>query len=63
VLIQLCDLLLGAASSRVNNTLRKEGAKFEIVSRLENALGREICSTTRDEDKFNVFKIRLQGGW
>ena len=63
VLIQLCDLLLGAASSRINRTLREGSAKAAVVDRLESALGRQIAPTFRSEDKFNVFKIRLQGGW
>jgi hypothetical protein len=63
VLIQLCDLLLGAASSKINGTLRDGSAKASIVKRLEGALGRKIGATSKGEEKFNVFKIQLQGGW
>lgn len=64
VLIQLCDLLLGAASSRLNQTLQPGGAKEQVVRRLESHLGIEhIGPTHRDAEKFNVFRIRLQGGW
>ncbi len=64
VLIQLCDLLLGAASSRLNQTLQSGGAKEQVVRRLESHLGIErIGPTHRDAEKFNVFRIRLQGGW
>lgn len=63
VLIQLCDLLLGAASSRMNNTLREGSAKAEVVKRLESHLGHRLEPTPRSADKFNIFKIRLQGGW
>ncbi len=63
VLIQLCDLLLGAASSRINDTLRAGTAKSAVVQRLESALGRPLAPTRKAEEKFNVFKIRLQGGW
>jgi hypothetical protein len=63
VLIQLCDLLLGAASSRINGTLREGSAKAAVVHRLELALGRELAPTHKTEEKFNIFKIRLQGGW
>ncbi len=63
-LIQLCDLLLGAASSRLNNTLKPNSAKEQFVQRLEEKLGvTRIGSTTLSEKKFNVFQIRLQGGW
>ena len=63
VLIQLCDLLLGAASSRINRTLNTGTAKMALVNRLESALGRPLMPTYKMEEKFNIFKIRLQGGW
>lgn len=63
VLIQMTDLLLGAASSRINETLREGTAKAAIVQRLESALGRALAPTYKTEEKFNIFKIRLQGGW
>lgn len=63
VLIQLCDLLLGAASSRINGTLRQATVKAAIVHRLESALGRPLTPTHKGEEKFNIFKISLQGGW
>ncbi len=64
VLIQFCDFLLGAASSRMNNMLRVGSAKEAVVQYLEKSLGVEkLIKTVRDEQKFNVFKIRLKGGW
>lgn len=63
VLIQLCDLLLGAASSRINGTLNDGTAKAAVVQRLELALGRPLIPTRKLEEKFNIFKVRLQGGW
>ncbi len=63
VLIQLCDLLLGAASSRINETLRDGTTKAAVVSRLESALGCALAPTHKREEKFNIFRIRLQGGW
>lgn len=63
VLIQLSDLLLGMASARLNNTLHAGSAKEHLVKHLENKLNRRIGPTYRGEDKFNVFKINLQGGW
>ncbi len=64
VLIQLCDLLLGAASSRINDTLRHGSAKETLVRRLEGHLGVEkLAPTRRYAEKFNIFKIRLNGGW
>ena len=63
VLIQFCDLLLGAASSRINGTLGVGTVKTEFVERLEQGLGRRLSPTHKTEEKFNIFKIRLQGGW
>lgn len=63
VLIQFCDLLLGAASSRINGTLGEGTVKAEFVERLEQGLGRRLAPTHKTEEKFNIFKIRLQGGW
>jgi len=64
VLIQLCDLLLGAANSRMNNTLKKDSAKEKLVKRLESHLGvTKLIPTSSDERKFNIFCIRLDGGW
>ncbi len=63
VLIQFCDFLLGAASSRMNNMLRVGSAKEAVVQYLEKSLEVEkLIKTVRDEQKFNVFKIRLKGG-
>lgn len=63
VLLQLCDLLTGAAAAKLNDGLRPGGAKAEVVTHVEQALGRPIAHTTRAEPKFNVFVINLQGGW
>lgn len=63
-LLQLCDVLLGAASSRINETLGAGTAKEAVVRKLEERLNRrQIGPTSRTEEKFNVFKIRLSGGW
>lgn len=64
VLIQLTDLLLGAASSRMNNTLNEGSAKETVVKALEERLSvRHLCPTYQSEPKFNIFKINLRGGW
>ena len=63
VLIQLCDLLLGAASSRMNRTVSQGTAKHRLVERLEKAMGHRLLPTAKSEEKFNIFRIRLQGGW
>lgn len=63
VLIQLTDVLTGAASARLNASLEQDSAKSEIVNCLESTLGRKIEHTLKAEQKFNVFVIDLQGGW
>lgn len=63
VLIQLCDLLLGIASARLNQTLQKGSAKEYLVQRVERHLGHTLSSTPCSEHKFNIFQINLKGGW
>jgi hypothetical protein len=63
VLIQLADVLTGAASARLNDALSPDSAKFQLLSHLESCLGRKIAATYKGEQKFNVFVINLQGGW
>jgi len=65
VLLQLCDVLLGAASSRLNRKLGEGTAKESVVRKLETSLNipGEIGPTSKTEEKFNVFRIRLNGGW
>jgi hypothetical protein len=63
VLIQLSDLLLGCASTRINQTTKPGSIREQLVLYLENRLGRRICPTFKDELKFNIFKIQLGGGW
>ncbi len=63
VLLQLADILTGAASAKLNERLRKDSAKETVVERIEQRLGGEITHTWMNEPKFNVFVINLQGGW
>lgn len=63
VLIQLADLFLGIASAKMNNTLTPGGAKEKLVQKMESSLGKLIVPTYRIENKFNIFKINLRGGW
>ncbi len=63
VLIQISDLLLGAVSSRLNGTLQQGVAKMAVVQRLESALGRRLAPTPKGEEKLNIFRIQLRGGW
>lgn len=63
VLIQLADVLTGAAAARLNDMLTPGGAKQDVVFRLEQGLGHRIQHTSINEQKFNVFVIDLRGGW
>jgi hypothetical protein len=63
VLLQLADVFVGVASSRMNKTLKTSGAKAELVGHFENLLGRKIEPTALAEKKFNIFRINLSGGW
>jgi len=63
VLLQAADVLTGIAAARLNNNLKAGSAKWELVTHIEQALGRQIRPTYRSEQKFNVFNIDLAGGW
>jgi len=63
VLIQLTDLLLGAASSRMNKTLGDGTAKETVVKALEQRLSVKTLHSNQSEPKFSIFKINLGGGW
>jgi hypothetical protein len=63
VLIQLADVLTGMAAYRLNNQFREGGAKADVVSLYERLRGSQISPTYKSEQKFNVFRIDLAGGW
>jgi hypothetical protein len=63
VLIQIVDVLTGAVSARLNNTLQTGTAKSVFVTELERRLGRKIAHTRAGEKKFNIFQIQLGGRW
>jgi hypothetical protein len=64
VLLQLCDVLLGAASARMNACANLGAAKEGVIAHLERRLNRaRLGPTHKSEEKFNIFRIRLGGGW
>ena len=64
VLLQLCDVLLGAASARINERTDLGAAKESVIAHLEQQLNRpRLGPTQKSEEKFNIFRIRLGGGW
>tara|TARA_R110002049_G_scaffold102073_3_gene247407 strand:+ start:1897 stop:2523 length:627 start_codon:yes stop_codon:yes gene_type:complete len=64
VLLQLSDVLLGAASARLNAREDLGAAKEAVIAHLERRLNRaKLGPTHKSEEKFNIFRIRLGGGW
>ena len=64
VLLQLSDVLLGAASARLNAREDLGAAKEAVIAHLERRLNRaKLGPTHKSEEKFNIFHIRLGGGW
>jgi hypothetical protein len=62
VLLQLADLLLGAASSAMNGGIKRGGEKSKLVDYLANRLGRRsLGPTARSDNKYNMFGIQLRG--
>lgn len=63
-LLQLTDFLLGMASSRLNNTVGANSCKDRLICYLEQRLDvRPLGPTCKSEQKYNIFKINLDGGW
>ncbi|MBE7630516.1 DUF3800 domain-containing protein, partial [Tenacibaculum piscium] len=63
VAIQLADILTGLTNAKFNNKTTSK-AKIELTKYIEETyLGKEIRSTPKFQEKFNVFLINLNGGW
>lgn len=61
--IQLADVLTGMVASKFNGELKSE-AKLSLIKYFEEkCLGKQIAPSPKCEEKFNVFRINLQGGW
>lgn len=61
--IQLADILTGMVNAKFNNEITSK-AKTGLIEYVENTfLGKSIKPTPKWEEKLNVFKINLQGGW
>lgn len=63
VLTQLTDVLTGLTSAKLNQTIQAGSAKEQLLNYLEAKRGRPIQATWIGEQKFNLFKISLDGGW
>jgi Protein of unknown function (DUF3800) len=61
--IQMADILTGLVSTKFNNEATG-CAKLSLIKHLEeNHLHKPIFATPKWQEKFNIFKINLQGGW
>ncbi len=62
--IQLADILTGMVTAKFNKQYKPDSAKAQLIKYIEDKyLSREIAPTAKWEEKFNVFRINLQGGW
>lgn len=62
--IQLADILTGLVAAKFNNEIKKGSAKDSLIQYVEQQYTKkDIAPTPKWEEKFNVFKINLQGGW
>lgn len=60
--IQFADFFVGAINSKFNSIITNE-AKLAVISKIEELNKGEILPTSKTIEKFNIFKIKLQGGW
>lgn len=63
LLIQLADVLTGAASARLNDKLQEGSSKQNVVEEIERLRGCPLAPSRLAERKFNIFRIKLEGGW
>jgi hypothetical protein len=61
--IQLADVLTGMVHAKINDSVKSHSKKQLILETEETFLGNPIRHTPKSEEKFNVFRINLQGGW
>jgi hypothetical protein len=61
-LLQLADVLIGAVGYRFHR-LTTSAAKLAVLEEVEGRLGHPIQPTTRNVEKFNIFKFAPGGGW
>lgn len=61
--IQLADILTGLTVAKFNNELTGK-AKLALIQYVEEKyLGKPIAATPKWEEKLNVFRMNLNGGW
>jgi hypothetical protein len=60
--IQLADILTGMVLAKFNKEI-KSTAKKGLIALSETILKKTIAPTPKWEEKLNIFKINLQGGW
>ena len=60
--IQIADLLTGCINGKFNGNL-SSSAKLSAIAEIEKWLDHPIRQTSKSVEKFNIFRINLQGGW
>ena len=61
--IQLADVLTGMVAAKFNNEITSH-AKQSLIGYVEDTyLRKPILPTSKWEEKFNIFRINLKGGW
>ena len=61
ILIQLADVLVGAVAASFNGEVK--GAKKHICDRIRSYIGHPIQGTGVNEEKFNIFEMKLRTEW
>ncbi len=61
--IQLADIITGLTAAKFNKEIYSK-AKLDLIEYIESKyLQRPICPTPKWEEKLNIFRINLNGGW
>lgn len=60
--IQLADIFSGLVAAKFNGITTSD-TKLKLITEVEEYIDKSIRPSPKWEEKFNVFKINLQGGW
>lgn len=59
-LLQICDLIIGAISYKLNNPLMNSQPKKRLINKIERRLNYDISvQTPKLQHKFNIFRIKI----
>lgn len=59
-MIQFTDFIIGLTITKMNKAVKENSTKADLIRYFEQKLGKEIKASSKNENKYNVFVIKLQ---